>query len=363
MKTKKKMQKNMEKKKHKFQNPAKSTPYERRISAERVSGQKEEKRRKRSKRVGIGFVVLQGMATLLFIGMMMTLGIFPFRYAVSFVAVVFIGFIITSFSQKRKKVCVILGRIWSAMVIVVLLMGSGCMGVLNHALESVTGAPYLAEQKSNTFDIMGAGQIFSITEDSFHIYVRDVKEDIDWNSISEVNLLATVNPETHQILVTAIPGEYYVTIPGVSNGQKDKLMQTGTFGVEASMAALGNLYETEISYYLKLDFAWIAEKKALLQSPVSWDMAKEVLDAVGSVSQHVRTNLSKYEVQQLIKRQIEKPISWKKTTVSAEGTLTSSYTYSMPDTATYVMTPDPASVQSVKEQMKRIEDGELLRKD
>ena len=43
MKTKKKMQKNMEKKKHKFQNPAKSTPYERRISAERVSGKKEEK--------------------------------------------------------------------------------------------------------------------------------------------------------------------------------------------------------------------------------------------------------------------------------------------------------------------------------
>ena len=95
MKAKKKMQKNMEKMKQQFQNPAKSTPYERRISAERVSGKKEEKRRKRSKRVGIGFVVLQGLATLLFIGMMMTLGVFPFRYAMLALAVIFICFVIT----------------------------------------------------------------------------------------------------------------------------------------------------------------------------------------------------------------------------------------------------------------------------
>ena len=56
--------------------------------------------------------------------------------------------------------------------------------------------------------------------------------------------LATVNPEARQIMLTTIPTEYYVTIPGVSEGKKDTLKNAEDYGVEAVMTALGALFET-----------------------------------------------------------------------------------------------------------------------
>ena len=40
---------------------------------------------------------------------------------------------------------------------------------------------------------------------------------------SDVNIIAVVNPTTHQILLVTTPRDYFVPIPGVSGGMKDKL--------------------------------------------------------------------------------------------------------------------------------------------
>ena len=48
----------------------------------------------------------------------------------------------------------------------------------------------------------------------------DVYGPISSKSRSDVNIIATVNPETKQILLTNTPRDFYVTIPEVSGEKK-----------------------------------------------------------------------------------------------------------------------------------------------
>lgn len=59
----------------------------------------------------------------------------------------------------------------------------------------------------------------------------DVYGAIETNSRSDVNIIAQVNPATHQILLVTTPRDYYVEIPGITQGQKDKLTHAGIYGV------------------------------------------------------------------------------------------------------------------------------------
>ena len=65
----------------------------------------------------------------------------------------------------------------------------------------------------------------SITKEPFTIYISgiDTYGEVSETSRSDVNLIAVVNPKTYQILLVTTPRDYYVPIPGVSGGQKDKL--------------------------------------------------------------------------------------------------------------------------------------------
>lgn len=350
-------------KQYESNNPAKSSPDLKKVSAEKKPKRKEEKKIRGARRRGIFFVVLQGLLSLAFLGLMSMLGVLPFKYMLILIGVVIVLFFITYITQKKKKAVAVLGKLFSLLIMVIYLAGSTLAGALNYILDTVTGAPYEEEVKEVTtpIDLMGGTQFFSVSEDCFNIYIRDAQDEIDGNSISKVNMIATIHPETRQMLVTTIPGEYYMTIPDVSNGQKEKLSEAGTFGVEASMKALENLYETEISYYLKVDFEWLKEKKEMLKGPISVEMLKELGDSFVAISQHVRTNMTKYEVQELAKKQIQEGGSFKKNTITATGTVTSSYTFTMPDTEVFVMTPDQNSVKEVIDLMNRVEDGEIIK--
>ena len=88
----------------------------------------------------------------------------------------------------------------------------------------------------------------SIIKEPFTVYISgiDVYGDVSETSRSDVNIIAVVNPQTHQILLVTTPRDYYVPIPGVSGGQRDKLTHAGIYGIDASMRTLGELYETDI---------------------------------------------------------------------------------------------------------------------
>lgn len=82
----------------------------------------------------------------------------------------------------------------------------------------------------------------------------DTRSDAIENSRSDVNIIVTINPKTKKVLLTSTPRDYYVTIPGISWGQRDKLTHAGIYGVDASKAAVENLYNTNISYYVRVNF-------------------------------------------------------------------------------------------------------------
>lgn len=95
----------------------------------------------------------------------------------------------------------------------------------------------------------------SITKQPFVVYLSGSDErhaDINAKSLSDVNILAVVNPKTRQILLINTPRDYY--LPLAFNGEMDKLTHAGIYGVQESMAVLDNLYGTETAYYGRINF-------------------------------------------------------------------------------------------------------------
>ncbi len=72
---------------------------------------------------------------------------------------------------------------------------------------------------------------------------------------SDVNIIATVNPKTKQILLTTTPRDFYVELPFYGGGYYDKLTHTGMYGLDTSIETLENLYQIEIDYYVRLNFS------------------------------------------------------------------------------------------------------------
>ena len=106
-----------------------------------------------------------------------------------------------------------------------------------------------------------AAEQVEVKDDTFTVYISgiDVYGAIETNSRSDVNIMAVVNPTSHQILLVTTPRDYYVEIPGISGGELDKLTHAGIYGVDASMATLGQLYDTTIDFYARVNFTSLVE--------------------------------------------------------------------------------------------------------
>ena len=103
----------------------------------------------------------------------------------------------------------------------------------------------------------------AITREPFVIYCSGIdarQTDINIKSLSDVNILAVVNPETHQVLLLNTPRDYYV--PMVSEpyaGMRDKLTHAGSVGIEESMKVLCQLYGVDPGYYIRVNFVGLVD--------------------------------------------------------------------------------------------------------
>ena len=90
----------------------------------------------------------------------------------------------------------------------------------------------------------------------FNIYISgiDTYGSISTVSRSDVNIIMTVNMNTHKILLTTTPRDAYVKISGGGADQYDKLTHAGIYGVETSEQTLENLYGIKIDYYARINF-------------------------------------------------------------------------------------------------------------
>ena len=90
----------------------------------------------------------------------------------------------------------------------------------------------------------------------FNIYISgiDTYGPISTVSRSDVNIIMTVNMNTHKILLTTTPRDAYVKIPDGGADQYDKLTHAGIYGVETSEQTLEDLYGIKIDYYARINF-------------------------------------------------------------------------------------------------------------
>lgn len=255
----------------------------------------------------------------------------------------------------------------------------------------------------------------------FSVYISgiDVYGPITTNSRSDVNIIMTVNPETKQILLATTPRDYYVEIPGISGGQKDKLTHAGIYGVDKSMDTLEALYGIEINYYARVNFSSLikiidvlggvdvnseyafsaggysykqgvnhlngqqalafsrerhsfasgdnqrgknqeAVITAILQKAMSPAILTNANSLIASVSDSLETNMTKDEISDLIRMQLDDGSAWNIVSVNAVGTGDSQACFSSGRQLLYVMQPNMVSVSEISTKMNQVINGETV---
>lgn len=299
-------------------------------------------------------------------------------------------------------------------------------GILAEEFEDFNSSVKIIYTHKIESSVENASADLKVADESFAVYISgiDVYGAIETNSRSDVNILAVVNPTSHQILLVTTPRDYYVEIPGISGGQLDKLTHAGIYGVDASMSTLAQLYGTEIDFYTRVNFTSAVEivdalggidvnseqafttsydsglvmdvaqglnhfngQQALAfsrerqnvdggdfqrgknqQAVITAMIKKAVSPAIlmgangilNSVSGNVDTNMSSDQIQTLIKSQLDNPQAWNIKSMAAEGTGDQQICYSMPGTVLYVTQPDQASVDSIKAAIEAVRQGEVF---
>lgn len=299
-------------------------------------------------------------------------------------------------------------------------------GVLEDSFENFADSIKVIYSYEIKSKLENAAANVKVQQEPFTVYISgiDVYGGIETNSRSDVNIMAVVNPNSHQILLVTTPRDFYVEIPGISGGSKDKLTHAGIYGVDASLATLGALYDTDIDFYARVNFTSLVQmvdalggvdvnseqafttsvdsgavvdvvqgmnhfngEQALAfsrermnvdggdnqrgknQQAVITAMIKKAISPailmgangiLNSVSGNVDTNMSQDQIQELIKSQLNDGASWNIKSMAAEGTGDMQYCYSGGDTLLSVIWPDDASVEAIKAAVDAVENGEVF---
>lgn len=261
-----------------------------------------------------------------------------------------------------------------------------------------------------------------ITSSPFNIYISgiDVYGDISSISRSDVNMIVTINPNTHEVLLTSIPRDYYVRLHG-TKGYKDKLTHAGIYGIDMSISTLEDLFNMDINYYVRVNFTTlismvdsiggidIYSDKAFtartnknciyklgsnhLDGKCSLAFAREryaykegdrhrvqnqqtVLTAIlnktlssktfvtkytsilKSLGSSFQTNIPQDKIYGLINMQLDEMPNWNINTYSLDGTDSKNYTYSYSGSKLYVMEPNYTTVEKAKNLINDIMESE-----
>ena len=123
------------------------------------------------------------------------------------------------------------------------------------ALGCVWAQQGLSALDNVTSGLVTGTEANKITKEPFVVYLSGVdnRGELTEKARSDVNILAVVNPSTKRVALINTPRDYYVDLAGTNS--KDKLTHAGLYGVETSMATLGNLYGINVDHYIRINFA------------------------------------------------------------------------------------------------------------
>ena len=296
--------------------------------------------------------------------------------------------------------------------------------IATYKIESVVERkePQVSVAPQNTETSENSGNDAAVTDEVYTIYISgiDTRGDMTASSLSDVNILLTLNTRTKQILMVSTPRDYYVPL-SISNGAKDKLTHAGIYGVNVCMDTLEMLYGIDINYYFRLNFggfikiidalggitinsdyefdsknvsgyhfnkgenyvngeqalAFCRERysfsegdrqrgrnqMAVIQGVVdkitSPDLLKNYLSVMDSLEGCFETNVPYDIIASLVRDQLDEGGSWQVLSYSVDGTGDNQKPYSMSQTA-YVMVPDMTTVDKAKSLMQKVREGIML---
>ena len=271
-----------------------------------------------------------------------------------------------------------------------------------------------------------SGDKKDVTKVPFTVFISgiDTEGSISTTSRSDVNMLVTVNPTTHQILMTSIPRDYYVQLPGISGEYYDKLTHAGLYGADCSMNTLSQLFGIDIDYYAKVNFTTLRDMvnalggvdldsryefttisgeyfvegmnygvdgssalafarerynlpngdndrvinqqivlKAIINKCMSPAILTGYMGIMDSWSDSFETSLSQQQISSLVRMQLDQGSGWEILSSRVVGTGDENTCYSSGDNLLYVMVPDYSSVETVAGFINRMKSGETLSAD
>lgn len=264
-------------------------------------------------------------------------------------------------------------------------------------------------------DSMTTAKSVDVTNTPFNVYISgiDTFGEIASVSRSDVNIVATINPMKHKILLTAIPRDYYVQLYG-KKGYKDKLTHAGIYGVDESIATIENVLGIDINYYMKVNFtsvidivnllggvnvysehdftsvdgynfkkgdnnlygekalAFVRERyaftdgdrqrgrnqeamiKAIIEKMTKPSVLLKYDGILSKLSTKMETNADDKMILSLIKMQLANNVAWEIESYNLDGENALQYTYSYPNQKLYVMIPDKDVEAQAKEKIDKL---------
>lgn len=248
----------------------------------------------------------------------------------------------------------------------------------------------------------------------------DTRGEMTAKSRSDVNIIATVNTDTYEILLVSTPRDYFVPL-SISGGAPDKLTHAGIYGIDVCMDTLGMLYDIDINYYFRINFGgfvkvidalggitvnsdydfdsknilgyhfnkgenYLNGEQALIfareryafqegdrqrgknqmeviRGVVKKALSPEILTSYSSILSSLDgcfgTNITYEEIAQILQQQLTNGGDWTIVSYSVNGTGATEKPYSMSQKA-YVMVPDYNTVDKAKSLMEKVRNGEVV---
>lgn len=155
--------------------------------------------------------------------------------------------------RRKKKHSFIKWFFISLLVIFLALLGIGAytLGRFNKSFERV----YDKTIEEQVVEVRDTKEQVTIGKDPFSILVLGIDTgEFDRTEVgrSDIMMVATINPNTNQTVMTSIPRDTYTEIIG--QGTHDKINHAYAFGgISMSINTVQNLLDIPIDYYIKVD--------------------------------------------------------------------------------------------------------------
>lgn len=134
-------------------------------------------------------------------------------------------------------------------------LNEGMRATMNEMIEDFDEKTRIVSEFSVEVKQEETAKEVNTSSESFTVLISgiDTTGPVSSVSRSDVNILMTVNPNTHEILTVSIPRDSFIPI-SCFGGAKDKLTHSGIKGSECTVKSLENYLGININYYARVNF-------------------------------------------------------------------------------------------------------------